>query len=161
MPTLHCFCGTLMSKNELKCTKNFKALYLLFTKCNGTVFWQFGTDMTPMGLKYAHRLGHNGPGKIMTLCGKQKVSDMSISYRLSLVKHIVCSCLGYFVLVFSLGSGKRNKKTRNTWLSKLNQHTVSSYTPTSFISCHHSTQDAHVEFITKIPKWHEVFVVWS
>ena len=36
--TLECLCGTLVGKTELKCTKNFKALYLHFTKCNGTVF---------------------------------------------------------------------------------------------------------------------------
>ena len=45
MPTLDCLCGTLVGKTELKCTKNFKALYLNFTKCNGTGFWHFGTDM--------------------------------------------------------------------------------------------------------------------
>ena len=43
--TLDCFCGTLVGKTELKCTKNFKALNLNFTKCNGTGFWRFGTDM--------------------------------------------------------------------------------------------------------------------
>ena len=36
--TLDCLCGTLVGKTELKCTKNFKALYLNFTKCNGTGF---------------------------------------------------------------------------------------------------------------------------
>ena len=35
----------ISEQNELKCTKNYKALYLHFTKSNGTVFWQFGTDM--------------------------------------------------------------------------------------------------------------------
>ena len=45
MTTLDCLCGTLVGKTELKCTKNFKALYLNFTKCNGTGFWRFGTDM--------------------------------------------------------------------------------------------------------------------
>ena len=41
--------------------------------------------MTPWGLKYAHRLGHNGPGKVMAPCGqRQKVSDTSISSSLSL-----------------------------------------------------------------------------
>ena len=93
---------------------------------------------------------HNCPRKIMVPCGhEQIVSDMSISSTLSLVKHIVCSCLGFFCFGVHFRIGKRNKKTRNTWLSKLNQHTVSSYTPTSFILCHHSTQDAHVEFITE------------
>ena len=43
--TLDCLCGTLVGKTELKCTKNFKALYLNFTKFNGTGFWRFGTDM--------------------------------------------------------------------------------------------------------------------
>ena len=43
--------------------------------------------MTPWGLKYAHWLGHNGPGKIMAPCGqRQKVSDTSISSSLSLPK---------------------------------------------------------------------------
>ena len=36
--TLDCLCGTLVGKTELKCTKNFKALYPNFTKCNGTGF---------------------------------------------------------------------------------------------------------------------------
>ena len=36
--TLDCLCGTLVGKTELKCTKKFKALYLSFTKCNGTGF---------------------------------------------------------------------------------------------------------------------------
>ena len=41
--------------------------------------------MTPWGLKYAQRLGHNGPGKIMAPCGqRQKGSDTSISSSLSL-----------------------------------------------------------------------------
>jgi len=35
--TLDCFCGTLVGKTELKCTKNLKAVYLnsgvLFKKC--------------------------------------------------------------------------------------------------------------------------------
>ena len=43
--TLVCICGTLVPKTKLKCTKNFKALYLSLTKSNGTVFWCFGTDM--------------------------------------------------------------------------------------------------------------------
>ena len=43
--TLDCFCGTLVGKTELKCTKNFKAVYLNLTKCNWTGFWRFGTDM--------------------------------------------------------------------------------------------------------------------
>ena len=47
----------------------------------------------------------------MVPCGhEQIVSDMSISSTLSLVKHIVCLCLGFFVLVFSLGSGKETKR---------------------------------------------------
>ena len=46
--TLDCFCGTLVGKTELKCTKNFKAVYLNFTKCNGT---GFGTDMFYSSLK--------------------------------------------------------------------------------------------------------------
>ena len=46
--------------------------------------------MTPWGLKYAHRLGHNGPGKIMAPCGQmQKVSDTSISSSLSLGRYIL------------------------------------------------------------------------
>ena len=45
LTTLDCFCGTLVGKTELKCTKNFKALNLNFTKRNGTGFWRFGTDM--------------------------------------------------------------------------------------------------------------------
>ena len=36
--TLDCLCGTLVVKTELKCAKNFKALYFNFTKCNGTGF---------------------------------------------------------------------------------------------------------------------------
>ena len=36
--TLDCLCGTLVGKTMLKCTKNFKALYLNFTKCNGAGF---------------------------------------------------------------------------------------------------------------------------
>ena len=44
MTILDCLCGTLVGKTELKCTKNFKALYLNFTKCNGTGFWRFVTD---------------------------------------------------------------------------------------------------------------------
>ena len=51
LTTLDCFCGTLVGKTELKCTKNFKALNLNFTKCNGTGFWRFGTDMTSKDLK--------------------------------------------------------------------------------------------------------------
>ena len=43
--TLGCLCGTLVGKSELKCIKNFKAIYLNFTQCNGTGFWHFGTDM--------------------------------------------------------------------------------------------------------------------
>ena len=43
--TLECICGTLVPKTKLKCTKNFKALYLSLTKSNGTVFWRFGTEM--------------------------------------------------------------------------------------------------------------------
>ena len=45
--TLDYFCCTLMGKTELKvsCTKNFKALYVNFTKYNGTGFWGFGADM--------------------------------------------------------------------------------------------------------------------
>ena len=43
--TLECLCGTLVGKTELKCTKNFKALYLSLTKNNGTVFWRFGADI--------------------------------------------------------------------------------------------------------------------
>ena len=35
---LDCFWGTLVDKTELKCTKNFKAVYLNYTKCNGTGF---------------------------------------------------------------------------------------------------------------------------
>ena len=45
MTTLDCLCGTLVVKTELKCTKKFKALYCNLTKCNGTGFWRFGTDM--------------------------------------------------------------------------------------------------------------------
>ena len=44
MTTLDCLCGTLVGKEELKCAKNSKALYLNFTKCNGTGFSRFGTD---------------------------------------------------------------------------------------------------------------------
>ena len=41
---------------------------------------------TPLGLKYAHLLGHNGLGKIMAPCGQmQKLSYMSISSGLSLI----------------------------------------------------------------------------
>ena len=60
LTTLDCFCGTLVGKTELKCTKNFKALNLNFTKCNGTGFWRFFTDMGPM-----------------IICLVRKLSDMS------------------------------------------------------------------------------------
>ena len=43
--TLECLCSTLVGKNELKCTKNFKALYPSLTKNNGTVFRCFGTEV--------------------------------------------------------------------------------------------------------------------
>ena len=46
MNTLGCLWGTLVVKTELNCTKNYKALYINFTKCHGTGFWCFGTDMT-------------------------------------------------------------------------------------------------------------------
>ena len=55
---------------------------------------------TPWGLKYAHRLGHNGPGKIMAPCGqRQKVSDTSISSSLSLAGPIrYCDWTAYLPL---------------------------------------------------------------
>ena len=47
--------------------------------------------LTPWGLKYAQRWGHNGPGKIMAPCGqRQKVSDMP--YLLA------CPCLNLRML---------------------------------------------------------------
>ena len=46
--------------------------------------------MTPLGLKYAHRLDYNGPGKIMAPCGQmQKVSDTTISSSLSLGRYVL------------------------------------------------------------------------
>ena len=45
MTTLDCLCGTLVGKTELKCIKNFEALHLNFTKCNGTGFGRSGTDL--------------------------------------------------------------------------------------------------------------------
>ena len=51
--------------------------------------------MTPWGLIYAHRLGHNGPGKIMAPCGqRQKVSDTSISFSLYLQQHKIVLVTG-------------------------------------------------------------------
>ena len=43
--------------------------------------------ISPWGLKYAHQLGHNGPGTLMVSCGqRQKASETSISYSLSLLE---------------------------------------------------------------------------
>ena len=57
LATLECLCGTLVDKTELKCTKNFKALYLNFTKCKGTGFSRFGNDLT--FLSYLECARHN------------------------------------------------------------------------------------------------------
>ena len=86
LTTLDCFCGTLVGKTELKCTKNFKALNLNFIKCKGTGFWRFGSEM--QYLVYFEQLSQTKWQKIQnsSFLGK-KSSFLAVKLNEAVVGH--------------------------------------------------------------------------
>ena len=92
--TLVCICGTLVPKTKLKCTKNFKALYLSLTKSNGTVFWCFGTDMS------------NQPGYLIKIACKiscSKLTEIGRKKAIEIIHFLPILCKGWIFSYYCLG----------------------------------------------------------